>query len=208
MYQTIIERGILKMYGYYDYFDYGTTILSYLKFILIAVFIYYAVMNGITMMYSIGMGRLGFRYSMFLGRWQLFRKMGIEGWKSMIPFYNTYCLMYKLYGRKTEFWLLLIPIVNIIIYIRFYFDLGKSFNKSFGFDLGLLFLNPLFIAILGLSEDKYLDGKYGKRDNFVLGGIGLFTDTQAKRNVAGTCPNCGAELVSGANYCRKCGYKL
>ncbi|MFR8674685.1 MAG: zinc-ribbon domain-containing protein [Lachnospiraceae bacterium] len=34
------------------------------------------------------------------------------------------------------------------------------------------------------------------------------SQNQQPVRTAGTCPNCGAELEPGAEYCKKCGYPV
>jgi hypothetical protein len=52
--------------------------------------------------------------------------------------------------------LLLIPGVNVTIGIILVFDLAKSFGKGAGFALGLLFLNLIFMLILGFGDARYV----------------------------------------------------
>jgi hypothetical protein len=87
--------------------------------------------------------------------WQIFVKAGHPGWAAIIPFYNYY-VMLKVVGRP-GWWLILylIPIVNFIIFIIVAIDLAKSFAKSTGFAVGLIFLAPIFIPILGFGSATY-----------------------------------------------------
>ena len=34
-----------------------------------------------------------------LGSWKVFEKMGLEGWRGIIPIYNTYLLFKELYAN-------------------------------------------------------------------------------------------------------------
>lgn len=54
--------------------------------------------------------------------------------------------------------LLLIPLVNIYIGIKCYIDLAKAFGKSGVYALGLIFLNPIFMCILGFDSSAYAYG--------------------------------------------------
>ncbi len=93
--------------------------------------------------------------------WKIFTKAGEEGWKSIIPIYNTIILL-KIVGRPW-WWILLflIPLVNIVVIIIVYNDLSKSFGHGMGFTLGLLFLNVIFFLILGFGSSRYV-GPGGK----------------------------------------------
>lgn len=88
--------------------------------------------------------------------WKIFTKAGEEGWKSIIPIYNTYVLL-KIVGRP-GWWLLLmlIPLVNIIVLIVVMNDLSKSFGQGVGFTIGLLLLSPVFYLILGFGSSRYV----------------------------------------------------
>ena len=95
--------------------------------------------------------------------WQVFRKAGQPGWAAIIPIYNLYILL-KVIGRPW-WWILLfligiIPfvgwIVVFVIGIIIAIDLAKSFAKSTGFAVGLIFLNFIFIPIRGFGESRYV----------------------------------------------------
>lgn len=93
--------------------------------------------------------------------WKVYTKAGKPGWAAIIPVYNIIVLM-EIVG-KPVWWILLlfIPIVNIIILIIIYHELSKSFGKDVGFTIGLIFLNIIFIGILGFGNAEYL-GPGGK----------------------------------------------
>lgn len=65
----------------------------------------------------------------YAGYWQLFKKAGITGWKSLIPVYN-YLLMLKIAGRPA-WWIvwLFIPVINVIAAIGVMIDFVKSYGK-------------------------------------------------------------------------------
>jgi hypothetical protein len=87
--------------------------------------------------------------------WMIFTKAGEAGWKSIIPIYNIIVIL-KIVGR--EWWwllLMLIPIVNIFVWIIVSLDLAKSFGRGTGFGIGLAFLSPIFGLILGFGSDTY-----------------------------------------------------
>ncbi len=93
---------------------------------------------------------------MIIAQWRIYEKAGQPGWAVLIPFYNIYVLL-KLVGRP-GWWLLLmfIPIVNFIIAVIVMNDLSKSFGQGIGFTLGLIFLGPIFILLLGFGDYKYV----------------------------------------------------
>ena len=90
------------------------------------------------------------------GMWKVFTKAGKPGWASIIPIYNVVVLL-QIAG-KPIWWivLLFIPIVNIVIAVMVMISVAKAFGKGTGFALGLLFLSPIFIPILGFSDAQYI----------------------------------------------------
>lgn len=96
--------------------------------------------------------------ALMAGEWMVYQKMGRKGWEGIIPFYNWYVLCEVLYNNGNRFWFLLIPGYNIYLIIRYMIDLARSFHKSAGFGVGLAFLAPVFMCILGFGDGVYLDG--------------------------------------------------
>lgn len=88
--------------------------------------------------------------------WKLYKKADRPGWASIIPFYNNYVLFDIVYGNGWKFLLMLIPLFNIYVYIKLYIDLAHIYGKSTGFGVGLIFLNPIFLCILGFGSAEYL----------------------------------------------------
>ena len=88
--------------------------------------------------------------------WKLFVKAGRAGWKCLIPFYNTYCLYDIAWGNGWLFLLMFVPCVNVVVGIMMLFKLAKAFGQGTGFGFGLLFLNTIFILILGFGSAEYV----------------------------------------------------
>ena len=89
------------------------------------------------------------------GWWMIFQKACEAGWKAIIPIWNILVLL-RVVGR--EWWwiiLMLIPIVNIVIWVIVSLDLAKSFGRGTGFGIGLFILSPIFALILGFGSDTY-----------------------------------------------------
>ena len=89
------------------------------------------------------------------GLWCVFAKAGEDGWKAIIPIWNTIVLL-RIVGRPV-WWivLFLIPLVNIIIWIIVANDLSKSFGRGAGTTVGLVLLSPIFTMILGFGSAVY-----------------------------------------------------
>lgn len=92
---------------------------------------------------------------MIICRWKLLEKASMPGWASIVPFYNLYKECELVLGNGWKMFLFLIPIYNIILAIKFQFELAKRFGKWVGFGFGLLFLNPIFLWILAFDSSTY-----------------------------------------------------
>lgn len=90
-----------------------------------------------------------------IAMWKIFTKAGVDGWKSIIPFLNVYELYRIAMGNGWLFLLLLIPLVNIVMSIMLWVKLAKAFGHGGGFAAGLIFLNTIFILILGFEDSVY-----------------------------------------------------
>ena len=88
--------------------------------------------------------------------WKIFTKAGKEGWKCLIPFYNTY-LLFEIAGMNGWMFLIMfIPFVgSLIALILLSGGLAKSFGQSTGFAVGLFFFQPIFLMILGFGSAQY-----------------------------------------------------
>lgn len=110
-----------------------------------------------------------------IGAWQMYKKAGEAGWKAIIPVYNAY-ILYKISWQTLLFWITLllaiivyilsavsapqwigsiISIAMFVIDIMLQYRISKSYGHGVGFTLGLIFLNPIFIMILGLGSSTY-----------------------------------------------------
>lgn len=116
-----------------------------------------------------------------VANWRIFTKAGEAGWKSIIPVYSDY-VSYKIAWQTSYFWLTfilgivasfvasanpdgeslmltaivtLIRIIVGIISIMYSVKLARAFGRGTGFAIGLIFLQPIFLLILGLGDDRY-----------------------------------------------------
>jgi hypothetical protein len=88
--------------------------------------------------------------------WKLFVKAGIEGWKGIIPIYNMYLVVTDIAGLPVLWFILLfVPVVNILAQVYLWFAVAKRFGQGVGFAIGLILLNPIFVAILAFGPAKY-----------------------------------------------------
>lgn len=88
--------------------------------------------------------------------WRIFEKAGRPGWECIIPIYNVIVFL-RISGKPVWwFFMLLIPIVNIVFAIRALHSFSKSFGKDAGFTVGLIFLGLIFRAILAFGSAQYV----------------------------------------------------
>lgn len=89
--------------------------------------------------------------------WKIFEKVGVESWKSIVPFLKMYELYQLGWGNGLIFLALFIPFVNIAVSILFSFKLARAFGQSDElFIVGLIALPPVFWLILGFGDYQYI----------------------------------------------------
>lgn len=128
---------------------------------------------------------------MIIVMWKVFAKAGKKGWYALIPFLNTYT-MAEICGIKG--WMgIVAPLCSIVPFVgslavlaySIYqsYCLAKVYGKETGFAVGLVLLNPIFMAILGFGDASYLGaGASPAKTTFLA-------SDEAK---AGTAPAAGA----------------
>ena len=161
-----------------------------------------------------------------VAKWKLFKKMGIDGWKSLISTVNTYLQMEA--TGVDQRWLLIIlfgalicmvPIIGFLLFLVavIYFvilmnvSLAKSFGKSTGFAVGLIFLSPIFLCILAFGDSKYIgpvpmnDVIFKKKAEEVPV---LEESAKPAAKSDKVCPDCGTAVQKDSEFCTKCGKQL
>lgn len=97
--------------------------------------------------------------------WRIFEKAGEEGWKALIPFYNSWTL-FEISGKPGVWSLALIgamiPFVNLlagpaylVLRILALIELAKKFRAGDGFAVGLILLSAVFFPILAFGDYQY-----------------------------------------------------
>jgi hypothetical protein len=86
----------------------------------------------------------------------MLRKANVPWWGAIIPLYNFY-LTVKLAGWRgwSVIWFI-IPIANVVAFVLLCAQLPRSFDRGFGYSLGLFFLFPFFMLALGLNNALFL----------------------------------------------------
>ena len=91
----------------------------------------------------------------YIGMMLVFKKAGKKWYESLVPGHSLYA-MFEIAGMSgANFFLLMVPIVNIVIIFKLYIKTAKAFGKGAGFGLGLLFLPTLFFLILGIDRSQH-----------------------------------------------------
>lgn len=99
----------------------------------------------------------------FVAMWKLFSKAGEAGWKCLIPIYNSYILFKIVYGNGLKFLLLLVPVLNVVIGIVFYFRLAQVYGKGAGFGFLTLLFPEICLPVLAFGKSEY----QGPIDSFI-----------------------------------------
>lgn len=95
-----------------------------------------------------------------IGLYGMFRKAGIEPWKALIPYYNTWEMVNKMQIKKYWFFLQFIPIagqfITIWLYIRFVEYFGRF---SVLHHAAAVFFPFIYFPYLGYSKNERFAGK-------------------------------------------------
>lgn len=94
-----------------------------------------------------------------IGLYGMFKKAGIEGWKALIPFYNTWCMVDKMKLPKYWFFLQLIPIAGQFITIWITIKFVEHFGRfGVGHHALTVFLPFIYFPYLGFSKAERYAG--------------------------------------------------
>lgn len=94
-----------------------------------------------------------------VGMYGMFKKAGIEPWKALVPFYNTWLIVQKTNIRQYWFWLQLIPIAGQFITIWITIIFVMHFKRVNLIDHTLTVLFPfLYFPYLGFSDKEKWHG--------------------------------------------------
>src|SRR5205085_8305718 len=98
---------------------------------------------------------LAFAVLMIASMWKIFTKAGKPGWAAIIPIYNLIVLL-EIAGKPLWwFILMLIPFVNIVVFIMVLLSIARNFGKGVGFAIGMLLLPFIFYPMLGFGDARY-----------------------------------------------------
>lgn len=95
-----------------------------------------------------------------IGLYKFFEKAGVEGWKSLIPFYSTYIAVGLI--RKPKYWTFVyyIPFVGFIVWVGIIVEMLKNCGKVDLKDHALaVVFTPIYFSYLGFQEDVKWKGE-------------------------------------------------
>ena len=155
-----------------------------------------------------------------IGLWKLFEKAGKEGWKAIIPFYNTFVLV-EISGLN--WWYFLIAISGIIcsilgidglnyicnlaslaVNLFIFYNLAKKMKQQpIGFAVASIFVAPIITMVLGFSSKYTYDNTIVVSPNGPIGDVNSENADKEKY-----CLGCGVKLKSDVKFCENCGKKV
>ena len=92
-----------------------------------------------------------------IGMWKAFEKMGKKGYEALIPGHNYVVLFEKAGMSLWYFFLMLIPVCNIVFLILVSIEIAKKFGKSSGFGVLLALFGFVCWPILGFGKATFKD---------------------------------------------------
>ncbi len=121
-----------------------------------------------------------------IGMYGMFKKAGIEPWKALIPFYNTWCMVEKMQLKKYWFFLQFIPVAGQFITIWICIKFVEHFGRfGVGHHAAAVFLPFLYFPYLAYSNsERYAGTKVV--DNYKKSGVREWVDAAAFAVVAAT----------------------
>ncbi len=121
-----------------------------------------------------------------IGMYGMFKKAGIEPWKALIPFYNTWCMVEKMQLRKYWFFLQFVPVAGQFITIWICIKFVEHFGRfGVGHHAAAVFLPFLYFPYLGYSNtERYAGTKVV--DNYKKSAVREWVDAAAFAVVAAT----------------------
>ena len=96
------------------------------------------------------------------GFWFLFVKANEDGWKAVIPIYNMYTAFDIVYGNGWKCLLLLVPVLNIAVYVMFYYRLAQVFGKDTIICILTVLFSPIMLLVIAFTPDSSYRGPCDK----------------------------------------------
>lgn len=121
-----------------------------------------------------------------IGLYGMFKKAGMDAWKALIPFYNTWCMIQKMELKKIWFFLQFIPVAGQFITIWITIKFVEHFGR-FGVlhHAATVFIPFIYFPYLGFSSNEKYAGKLVV-NNYVKSSAREWIDAAAFAIVAAT----------------------
>lgn len=125
-----------------------------------------------------------------LGRMQLFKKAGVEGYKAWIPFYRDYELCRITMGRGWYFVFGLIPFISLLMRGVYALEVMLSYGQNLLFGVLYLFFPTVAELVAGFGGARYRGAQdLEKQIRDMLDGNGGSWNSSAGANSAKTDGN-------------------
>lgn len=175
---------------------------------------------------------------LIVANFSLYKKAGKEGWKCLIPYYNTWTEC-EFLGLNTNWvWILLglsfvgglldgILDTSIFSFVSYaanlYFSvlrsisMAQSFGKDTGFGIGILLLPVIFVPMLAFGKDEYVGARpmndfIFKNENPTTPATNLAPQTglAAENEISNATSNAqpAQSTAQAERFCTGCGAKL
>lgn len=94
-----------------------------------------------------------------VGMYGMFKKAGMEGWKALVPFYNTWCMVEKMGLKKYWFFFQLVPIAGQFITIWICIKFVEHFGRfNFWHHAATVLVPFIYFPYLGFSKNERYAG--------------------------------------------------
>ncbi len=95
-----------------------------------------------------------------LANWFIFMKAGEPGWFSIIPGLNAWTLFRIVYGSGWKCLLLLVPGLNIVVYVMFCIRFAQAFGMGIICGIAMIFVSPLIMLLAAFGPFQYKGSCY------------------------------------------------
>ena len=124
--------------------------------------VYYGIFGAYKILHKMSIGWIIFIVATIgwhIGLYGMFKKAGIESWKALVPFYNTWCMVEKMKLKKYWFFFQLIPIAGQFITIWITIKFVEHFGRFGVGHHALTVLVPFaYFPYLGFSKNERYAG--------------------------------------------------
>lgn len=172
----------------------------------------------------------------FIGLWKLFKKAGVDGWKSLIPFYNTFVLAEiagigwwypaiiigtSILSTSDSTLSVVFSLVSIGANFFIFYNLSKKFHQGVGFAVLITLFSFIMIPVLGFSKSFVYDkdvvvspngpideNKNNSTNNNYNQNTNTYSNEMNNNTESKYCIHCGKEVKTGAKYCSNCGNEI